>query len=358
MTQWPVAFLVPEDLESETGGNIYDRTIMAGLRARGRNVRVLHFAKGFPFPSDADLSAADTTLAKLPDGCLTVIDGLGLGAMPQVAAAHRTRLKLVALLHHPLAQETGLSDSDARRLFDSERRALAAVGPIIVTSPFTQQALGAYAVTSDRITVVRPGTASAPLAAGSGGPGLSLLSVGSIVPRKGHRELIEALAELKAYDWSLTIAGSGKRSPETTRELTAAIDDAGLRARIDLVGEVPAAELTDLYQRCDLFILASYYEGYGMALTEALAAGLPIVSTTGGAIPSTLPDGVAILVPPGDVAALRTALTTVMTNEKALAQLRASAVTARASLATWDDAVRLFDTALSRIAGDGNAIRP
>ena len=92
-------------------------------------------------PTAAALAEADAVLTALPDQALAIIDGLALGAMPEVAAAHRDRLRLVGLVHHPLALETGLDEAQRQRLYASEREALRQVRQVIVTSPSTARAL-------------------------------------------------------------------------------------------------------------------------------------------------------------------------------------------------------------------------
>ena len=82
----------------------------------------------------------------------------------------------------------------------------------------------------------------------------------------------------------------------------------GLEGRIDFPGELGAPELDKLYHSASIFVLATHYEGYGMALAEALARGLPVVSTHGGAVPDTVPLEAGVLVPPGDERALAAAL--------------------------------------------------
>jgi glycosyltransferase involved in cell wall biosynthesis len=95
-----------------------------------------------------------------------------------------------------------------------------------------------------------------------------------------------------------------------------------------------------------VFVLPSYLEGYGMALAEAVAFGLPIISTTAGAIPETVPANASVLVAPGDSRALAKALTAVIDDPARRATLAANARAARASLPTWSTAATKFAAAL------------
>src|SRR6202040_2710061 len=98
------------------------------------------------------------------------------------------------------------------------------------------------------------------------------------------------------------------RSPATAAALDADILHHGLGERIAVLGAVTDDRLAELHANADLFVLPSRHEGYGIAFAEAIAHGLPVIGTTAGAIPDTVPDGAGILVPPDDVAALAAAL--------------------------------------------------
>jgi glycosyltransferase involved in cell wall biosynthesis len=147
-----------------------------------------------------------------------------------------------------------------------------------------------------------------PPAFGSNDSVVRLASVGSVVPDKGYDLLIAALARIVDLSWRLTIAGDRTRNLATAARLDADISAYGLGDRIAVLGAVPPERVVELYLASDVFVLASRFEGYGMALAEAIAHGLPVVSTMAGAIPDTVPAGTGLLVPPNDVVALAQAL--------------------------------------------------
>ncbi len=332
----------PGDLATRTGGYRYDRRLALELEALGWTVSRLSLPASFPWPSPADLDATRDCLGRLPDRTTVLVDGLALGAMPGLVAAAADRLDIVALVHHPLCLETGLAPASAAALERSERDALGLVRAVIVTSPRTAATLTTLmGVPESRITVALPGTDPAPLAPGSNDGKLRLLCVGTVTPRKGQALLVEALAGVDGA-WELTIGGSLERDPAAGESLRAAIDAAGLGQRIHLAGELDEAALAANYAAADLFVSASLYEGYGMALAEALAHGLPIVAAAGGAVPDTVPAAAGLLVPPGDVAALRAALDRCLHDPDLLHALRRGARAARQALPSWrDTAVRV-----------------
>jgi glycosyltransferase involved in cell wall biosynthesis len=346
-------FVVPGDLGTLSGGYGYDRQIIAGLRAAGRAVDVVALDAGFPWPDAAALAHAAQQLAAIRDGALVVVDGLAFGAMPDLAEQHAARLRWVPLVHHPLALETGLTPQQGSTLFDSERRALTTARGVIVTSAATARELTRYGVAAERAHVVTPGTDPAPLAAGSdvasAHRGLAFLCVATLVPRKGHAVLIEALSGLQDRAWTLHCVGSTTRDSGTASALRATIAELGLGDRVQLHGEVTAGVLQSMYRQADVVVLPSYYEGYGMALAEALAHGLPVVSTAVGALPDTVPREAGVLVPPGDAVALRAALAALLDESAFRARLAAGARAARAALSTWPHAVAHFAAVLASL---------
>jgi glycosyltransferase involved in cell wall biosynthesis len=346
-------FAVPGDLSTPTGGYAYDRRMIAELRRLGWQVDAIDLGDGFPHPMAQTKIMAQTRLTDAPAGCPIVVDGLAFGALPEAAHALRERNPLVALVHHPLALETGLSPADAQMLRDSERAALAAAHGVVVTSPSTAKLLrDGYGVAAGRITVARPGTdhAGATAAAGSRDGIVRLISVGSLVPRKGFDVLIAALARLADRPWRLAVAGDRTRDPAAAARLTADIARNRLGDRIDLLGALPQDRIAALYAGADLFVLASRHEGYGMAFAEAIAHGLPVVGTTAGAIPDTVPPEAGVLVAPDDVEALAGALRTLIDNPDERRRLGAAAHAAAQRLPTWRDSANLLAGAIEAVA--------
>lgn len=341
-TAWLIA---PGPLGQRTGGYIYDARIAAGLRTLGWDVHARALSGEAPMP---DLLAA--CLARIEDGGLTMIDGLCLAGAADILAAERDRLHLVGLMHHPAALETGIVPEAARRLLAAETAALSHLARIVVTSPHTARILQRdLAVAARQIAVVEPGTDPARLAAGSADGGCRLLAVGAAVPRKGYEILLPAVAALSALNWELSVIGALDRDADYSARVREIATQCGIADRVEWVGEREAPELAAAYDRADLFVSASWYEGYGMAVAEAVARGLPVVSTAAGAVAETLPDGAGLLVPPGDVDALADALRRLLTDSGLRARLAAGARAARSRLPTWDQQARRFADVLEAV---------
>jgi glycosyltransferase involved in cell wall biosynthesis len=346
-----VAFAVPGDLAAPTGGYGYDRRMIAELQKLGWQVDVIALGEGFPRPGADTKAAARDKLAGVPEGCPIVVDGLAFGVLPEAAKELRERNPLLALVHHPLALETGLAPTDAATLKTSEYDALPAARGVVVTSPSTGQLLiDDYDVPPDLITVVRPGTDRGDTAKGSNDGIVRLLSVGSVVPRKGHDVLIAALAPLASLPWRLTIAGDRVRDEVTAAQLDADIVSHQLAGRIDLLGALPQDRLAALYTGADLFVLASRFEGYGMAFAEALAHGLPVVGTTAGAIPDTVPPDAGVLIEPDDVKALTRTLRMLIENPKERQWFASGALAAGKELPGWEEQAKLLAGAIEALA--------
>jgi glycosyltransferase involved in cell wall biosynthesis len=341
---------VPGDLATPTGGYAYDARIIKELRLAGWQVDVVDLGDGFPFPSAERRRSAEATLSAIPAGCPVVVDGLALGVLPETGACLGPDRPLIALVHHPLACEAGLTAAEVKAFHLSECAALAGSARVVVTSESTARLLVAdFAVPAERITVARPGADPVPPAHGSHDGVVRLLSIGSVVPGKGYDVLVAAMASLTDLACRLAIAGDRTRNPPTAARLDADIAGYGLGGRVTVLGAVSRERIAELYLESDLFVLASRFEGYGMAIAEAIAHGLPVVSTTAGAIPDTVPAGTGILVPPDDPAALASAIRRLVEGPHERRRLADAARLAAARLPAWQDSGRLFAGAIEAV---------
>ena len=351
-------FAVPGNLSAPTGGYHYDRSLLAALRALDREVAHLPLPGGFPFPDARDMREASDMLIQVPEDRALIIDGLAFGAM-DTSALDRVAAPMIALVHHPLAHESDLPKTEARRLRDLECANLRRCAHVLVPSPHIADVLVTdYDVKRCDITVIRPGRPevggrvsvpehpnSAPL----------ILSVGLLHPRKGHDVLIAALAELAHLDWRAVIVGA-PWAEGYEAALTDQIAKAGLSGRVRLAGWVPEDELNALYAEAEILALATRYEGYGIVFDEALIRGLPVVATTAGAVPGTVPEGAGRLVPPDDAVRFAAALAGLLEDEAARAAMARAALDAGAALPDWAVAARAVSDILDRVAaGRGSA---
>ena len=361
----PVVLVVPGRIDAHTGGSIYDRRIVEGLRHRGWFVDVLELDASFPYPTAASLEQADRALAAVRAGTIAIVDSLALGAIPDLIEREASRLRIVALIHLPLAAAIGIDRDTAARFEHGEHRALQLAERVVVTGHATLPLVARYELAPDRVVVVEPGTETAPLARGSGGNqragepdadpprSLELLSVATVHRGKGHDMLLTALAAVPCQTWRLTCTGSLTRDPATADKVRAMVTTLGLGERVSFVGDLDGPALAACYDAADVFVLATRQETYGMAVAEALACGLPVVSTTTGAIPDLLGDGAGLLVPVGDTAALIDALSRVLDDADLRASLAGSARRVRHRLPTWDESSGEMAAVLDSLVAHG-----
>jgi glycosyltransferase involved in cell wall biosynthesis len=341
-----VTFVVAGRVDARTGGSVYNRRIVETLRSRRWSVDLRELPGAFPHPDEEAVEMAARVFDDLPSGGVVVVDGLAASALPGVLELHAVRLRLVMLVHLPIAADVGLDEATAARFRESESRSLASAALVIATGAATLPLLAEYAVAVDRVALVEPGTDAAPAARGTSGGAVHLLSVATLNPGKGHDVLLQALARVPASGWQLTCAGSTTRDPVTTARVQAVTESLALQDRVRFTGELDGEALDRAYDAADVFVLATRQETYGMAVAEALARSLPIVSTTTGAIPVLVGDEAGLLVAPGDVEALAVALTRVIGDRELRQRLQAGASRRRSRLPSWDDAGRRFGSAL------------
>jgi glycosyltransferase involved in cell wall biosynthesis len=336
-----VALWVYGDLGQPTGGYVYDRIVVDGLRAAGDDVHVLDPRTREPPPNDVDVVIGDAL-------CAPELGALFAGA-PSAATT-------VLLVHHMPSWEVERTDREACRAV--EVSAVGAASEIIATSEATARRLaleypGRQAVVvppgADRLPRVGP----APQADGEGC--LRLLFVGSLVPRKRLPLLLDAVERLGGGSWRLEVIGDPGRDLAHASDLRSRVEGSAiLRPRVLFRGVVHDTELAIALGAADALILPSSLEGYGIVLGEALAAGLPVIVSRAVADAAQLATDDAALVF-GDDAALFDVLRRLSAGPAlAVAKSRAAAT---GPPRTWNAAVASFRRALTR-AAEATRARP
>ena len=280
---------------------------------------------------------------------------------------------LVATLHHPITVDRALDLSHARTLkqkvalrrwygfLGMQMRVARQVPTIITVSESSKRdVVDQMGISPDQLAVVPVGvvhTLFRPLPGVPRRPGRIMTTASADVPLKGLVPLLEALAKLRTErDAELLVIG--KPRPES--RVGATIERLGLGGAVEFASGVSDERLVALYAEASVAVVPSLYEGFSLPAVEAMACGVPLVATTGGALPEVIGDdgSTALLVPPGDPSALAEALGRVLDDQTLGARLSVAARRRVLQHFTWRACAEGTVEHYRRALGQGERYQP
>lgn len=289
-------------------------------------VEVTTFSLGtFPEPLAFTLRAWDHLKHRKSDFDI-VHDNQSLGF--GLLAIERMGLPVVATIHHPITVDRKLEIEHAKGLYkkltlrrwyaftDMQTEVARRLERVITVSENSFKDISAdHKVDPSKMHIVPVGVDPElflPVPGVKRTPGMLITTASADVAMKGLRYLLEAVAKLRTErpEVTLTVIGKAKPGGESART----IEDLGLEDAVTFVSGVPDERIVELYSEAEVAVVPSLYEGFSLPAIEAMSCGIPLVATTGGAVPEVVgPDNeTAFLVPPGDSQALAAKLAHVL----------------------------------------------
>jgi glycosyltransferase involved in cell wall biosynthesis len=325
-----IAWVLYGDLDARTGGTIYDRLVVDGLRAAGDDVEIIsldprpRLRAGVPLAIRVARARVDVVVGdELCHRELAV-------AFPLLGSLWR-----VLLVHHLTSWEPELGRRERFAVGATERLSVRAADRVVVTSASTRLRLGR----SDAV-VARPGCDRLSLEPARRGTN-TILFVGAIIPRKRVLDLVHAFGTGAHRSARLVIAGSSAADASYARSVAHAIEELGLRERITMIGEIGDSELARRLAAADALVLPSSLEGWGIAATEAIRAGTPVI--TSGATAEALASCKSAVIFFGDVGeGLANALSDFTRSSALRQELQKNATACALGLPTWAECVAAF----------------
>jgi glycosyltransferase involved in cell wall biosynthesis len=333
-----IAWVVYGSLHQISGGYIYDRLVVEQLRELGDTVTCLSLAPG----ADARplLARADYDVVVGDELCFRE-----LGPLFRAAPAGLWR---VLLIHHLSAWEHPPGNARSE-LLALEKAAIDAADACVATSSVTADRLHRDGLARN-LRVAEPGADRLPrprsVTREPHDARVRLLFIGNVLPRKRVLELIQAVAGLRSAQLELVLVGT-EVDAHYAAEVRAAIREGGIARRVHWLGSLDALGLVEQLALADALVLPSALEGYGMVLSEALWAAVPIIAARVGAAEQLVGQtGAGLLFDPHDRAGLASALANFVEDAALRSRLRHSACSKRDALPRWRDTALTLRAAL------------
>ncbi|WP_293032642.1 glycosyltransferase family 4 protein [Natronococcus sp.] len=339
-----VGLVVPDALETTSGGYRYDRRLVAGLEDRGDNVEVIVLST---VPDDAVRARLDRPFDVL------LQDELCYDHLADCNPSLESPELVVSIVHNLQSDDTSLANRKRERIRDRERRYLETVDAAVCTSGHTRDRVASLV---DLPTAVSPPAGrhetvpvdrSTVAARAREGP-LRIAFVGNLVPRKGLEALLEGSSRLEG-DWELTVVGSSDADPAYATQMRERAEILAVDDRVEFAGRVSDDALESVYERSHVLAVPSRHEAFGMVYLEAMEYGVvPIASLNGGASEFVIDSENGFLVPPEAPDRIAARLEELAADRDRLATLGAQALETAAAHPWWTETTATVRSFLRR----------
>jgi glycosyltransferase involved in cell wall biosynthesis len=346
-----IGLVIYGDLETLTGGYLYDRKLVEFLRSRGDVVQIFSLPwRNYGKHLLDNLS--QRLIRSVSEAQLDVLleDELNHPSLFRLNRKLKTSYPIISIVHHLRCSELR-PDWQNRfyRLIESDY--LAGVDGFVFNSVTTRRTVEALIGNRKPCVVafpgrdtVKPGITKAAVErrALEDGP-LRILFVGSLIPRKEMHTLVAALARLPKDSWRLEVVGSPKTDPAYASKVFGDIERLGLRDQVQMLGSLTGRELAECYAVNHMLAVPSSYEGFGIVYLEGMGFGLPALACTAGAAREIITPGRdGFLVQPGDAGAIAGHIGGLISNRGELVRMSLAALERYAAHPTWDEGAAII----------------
>ena len=334
-----VSFVMLGLRDHRTGGYDFNLRVAAALESRGHTVDSVHNKTIPPRSRGRRLAGSWEVLRRVvafrPD--VLVVARSYSFMIPLRILLVFWRLPVLYLVHHLEWMDSPHEPSRSRI---AVVKWLLGRGDIIwCNSRATRAGLSEMGLSPERLRVIPPGFSrfdvKRPAERSRGKP--VLLCVGALTSRKGQETILRACSMLGGREFRLVLAGSSEEEPEYARRVGKAAESPGLKGKVSIEGPLCKEDVYGLMREADVLVHAAPWEAYGIALAEAMWAGLPVVASRGGAVPELVTPGVqGFLYDPGDARGLSEKIILLLDTEGLRRRMGAAARSRAEELYTWD----------------------
>lgn len=357
-----IGLVIYGSLDTLSGGYLYDRIVVEGLRRLGHEVEVIGLPSGSYLRRLAYGFSSDL-LGRLLAGQFDILIQDELCHPTLFSVNQRLRRQggplLVALVHHTLSDEPRHPWHN-KLLALAERRFLASVDGFIHNSATTSDTVASLVAHNRPQVIAYPAgdRFGSPLTAEfinerADRPGpLQLLFLGNVIARKGLVPLLQGLAKIDRPIWRLSVVGALDFDPAYTAEARQLVRDLDLSESVHFLGPLDNDRLVETLSESHLFCMPYAYEGFGIAILEAMAFGLPAIGCLSGAAGETIRHGEnGYLLALGDLAGLEPLLRQLHQDRDRLRRLALAAHATYGASPGWQDGVAAIDGFLRQLKG-------